>query len=321
MPQKLIIDADPGIGDALAIAVALADPELDLLALTAVAGCVPLAQAWRNLQAIVESIDPPKWPRIGVGHPGQRYREAGEPQLKWQQLLRSLNGPEGLGEWDATAAELHHPKDAVKFMTELSRQYPNEIVLLTLGPLTNVELACDLDADFLSRLQGLVCLGGTVSTPGNVTPTAEFNIQHDPDAARLVLRCPATKTLVPLDASLRAILTFEQYDRLGLNNESPTGRLLQKLMPFALRAHHQHLGVEGMQLAEVTALASISRPQQFQRTTMAVDVEVEGELCRGMTVFDRRPNPSWRKNIDVLSDVEPQGVLDYLSQMLGGPSS
>jgi inosine-uridine nucleoside N-ribohydrolase len=317
MPQKLIIDADPGIGDALAIVVALADPELDLLALTAVGGCVSLSQAGRNLQAIVETIDPPKWPRIGVGHPGQRYREAGEAQLKWQQLLRSLNGPEGLGEWESPTAELHHSKDAVKLMIELSRQYPNEIVLLTMGPLTNLELACDLDADFLSRLQGLVCLGGTVSTPGNVTPTSEFNIQHDPDAARVVLRFPATKTLVPLDASQRAILTFEQYDRLGLSNDTATGRLLQQLMPFALRAHHQHLGVEGMQLAEVTALASIARPHQFQRSTMAIDVEVDGELTRGMTVFDRRPNSSWRKNIDVLSDVEPQGVLDYLSQMLG----
>ena len=318
MPQKLIIDADPGIGDALAIVVALLDPELDLLALTAVEGCVPLTQSGRNLQGIIEAIDPPKWPRIGVGHPGRRFREAGEAQLKWLQLLRALNGPEGLGESAPATAELHNSKDAAKLMIELSRQSPNEIVLLTMGPLTNVELACDLDADFLTRLQGVVCLGGAVATAGNVTPTSEFNIQHDPDAARLVLRFPATKTLVPLDASQRAVLTFEQYDRLGLSNNTTSGRLLQQLMPFALRAHHQHLGVEGMQLAEVTALAAISRPQQFQRTTMAVDVEVDGELTRGMTVFDRRINPSWRKNIDVLSDVEPQGVLDYLTQTLAG---
>ena len=128
---------------------------------------------------------------------------------------------------------------------------------------------------------------------------------------------PATKTLVPLDASQRAVLTFEQYDRLGLSEKSAIGRLLQHLMPFALRAHHQHLGVEGMRLAEVTALAAIARPQQFQRTTMAVDVEVDGELTRGMTVFDRRLNPKWRDNIDVLCDVDPQGVLDYFSAMLG----
>ncbi len=319
MPQKLIIDADPGIGDTLAIAVALADPDLDLIALTAVGGCVSPTQGGRNMHAIVEMLDPPKWPRIGVGHAGRLSRDAEESQLvpEWQQLHRNLNGPEGMGEWRPTAADLHHTKDAVKLMIELSRQYPNEIVLLTLGPLTNLELACDLDADFLSRLKGIVCLGGAILTPGDVTPGAEFNVFCDPTAARIVLRYPATKTLVPLDASQRAVLTFEQYDRLGLSETTAHGRMLQQLMPFALRAHHQHLGVEGMRLAEVTALASIARPAQFQRTTMSVDVEIEGELTRGMTVFDRRSNPAWRKNIDVLSDVDAQGVLDYLAEMLG----
>jgi len=320
MPQKLIIDADPGIGDALAIAVALVDPELDVLALTAVEGCVSPLQAGRNLQSIVEMLDPPKWPRIGVGYSGQRLQD--DPERRgispdWEQLQRCLNGSEGLGEWRPAAADLHHTKDAVKLMIELSRQYPNEIVLLTLGPLTNLELACDLDAEFLTRLKGVVCLGGAVSMPGDVTPSAEFNIHYNPDAARLVLRFPATKTLVPLDASHRAVLTFEHYDRLGLSEATPCGRILHQLIPFALRAHHQHLGVEGMRLPEVTALAAIARPQQFQRTTMALDVEIDGELTRGMTVFDRRSNPSWRNNIDVLSDVDPQGVLDYLTTTLG----
>lgn len=325
MAQKLIIDADPGIGDALAIAVALADPGLDVIALTGVGGCVSPMQAGRNLQSIVEALDPPKWPRIGVGYSKRQFQgleeappsESQSPASDWQLLLQSLNGSQGLGEWCPVAADLHHTRDAVKLMTELSRQYPSEIVLLTLGPLTNLELACDLDAEFLSRLSGLVCLGGAVSTPGDITPTAEYNIHYDPKAARVVLRFPATKTLVPLDASQRTILTFEQYDRLGLVDSTPVGKLLQHLMPFALRAHHQHLGVEGMRLAEVTALASISRPDQFQRTTMSLDVEVDGELTRGTTVFDRRSNPTWRKNIDVLNEVEPQGVLDYLTMMLG----
>ncbi|MBS0203374.1 MAG: nucleoside hydrolase [Planctomycetes bacterium] len=319
MPQKLIIDADPGIGDALAIALAIADPDLDVLALTAVGGCVSAMQAGRNLQAIVEALDPAKWPRIGVGYSGQRFQDEDEQHTipDWQLLHRNLHGVNGLGEWRPTAADLHHTKDAVKLMTELSRQYPNEIVLLSMGPLTNLELACELDTEFLSRLKGVVCLAGAVSPPGDVTPVAEFNVHYDPTAARVVLRYPATKTLVPLDASQRTILTFEQYDRLGLTEETPHGRLLHQLIPFALRAHHQHLGMEGMLLAEVTALVAVARPQQFQRTTMAVDVEIEGELTRGMTVFDRRANPTWRKNIDVLSDVEPQGVLDYLTGILG----
>lgn len=319
MPQKLIIDADPGIGDALAIAIALLDPDLDLIALTAVGGCVSAVQAGRNLQSVVEALDPPKWPRIGVADSGQRLQEAEvacEDSPEWQQRQRCLNGPDGLGDWKPSVADLHHPKDAPKLMTELARQYPQEIVVLTLGPLTNLALACDRDAEFLGRLQEIVCLAGAVTAPGNITPSAEFNVLHHPEAARLVLRFPATKTLVPLDVSQKTMLTFEQFHRLNLTDETRCGHLLRQLIPFALRAHHQHSGVEGMWLPELTALASIARPKLFHRTTMAIDVETDGKLTRGMTVFDRRAKPSWRGNIDVLHDVDAQGVLDYLTSIV-----
>jgi purine nucleosidase len=89
------------------------------------------------------------------------------------------------------------------------------------------------------------------------------------------------------------------------------------MLPFALRAHHHHMGVEGMWLAEVTALASILHPRLFQRSEMSVDVETHGHLTRGMTVFDRRPQALARRNIEVLTDVDSQGVLDYLSSITG----
>lgn len=316
MPQKLIIDADPGIGDALAIALAVLDPDLDVIALTAVGGNVSAVQAGRNLQSVIEALDPPKWPRIGVADSGQRLQEAEVDVADapgWLQRQRCLNGPEGLGDWKPNIADLHHPKDADKLMTELARQHPQEIVLLTLGPLTNLALACDRDTEFLSRLKGVVCLAGAVTAPGDITPAAEFNVAHHPEAARLVLRFPATKMLVPLDVSQRAILTFEQFDRLNLTDDTRCGHLLRQLLPFALRAHHQHLGVEGIWLPELTALAAVARPKLFQHVTLAVDVETEGKLTRGMTVFDRRPKPAWRDNIDVVTEVDTQGVLDYLT--------
>ena len=159
-------------------------------------------------------------------------------------------------------------------------------------------------------------LAGAVTAPGDITAAAEFNVLHHPEAARLALKYPATKTLVPLDASQRTMLTFEQFHRLNLTDDTRCGHLLRQLIPFALRAHHQHLGVEGMWLPGVTALASIARPRLFQRATMAIDVETHGKLTRGMTIFDRRTKPEWRNNIDVLQDVEPQGVLDYLTSIV-----
>ncbi len=318
MPQKLIIDADPGIGDALAIAMALADPELDIIALTAVGGAVSAVQAGRNLQALVEVLDPPKWPRIGQAEAAQRMVEAESvaPSPDWQNQQRLLHGQDGLGDWPVAVADLHHPRDAAKLMTELAREFPDEITLLTLGPLSNVALAADRDAGFLGRLRSLVCLAGTVTSEGDVTAVAEFNVFHHPEAARVVLRSPTMKSIVPRDVSQRVMLTFDQLDRLGLSNSTRCGGLLRHLLPFSLRAHRQHLGVEGIWLPELTALAAISQPRLFKRTTLSVDVETEGQLTRGMTVFDRRQRPAWHNNVDALLDVDAQGVLDYFTQIL-----
>ena len=318
MPQKIIIDADPGIGDALAIAIALADPDLDVVALTAVGGAVSAVQAGRNLQALVEALDPPKWPRIGQAEAAQRMLEAESvaPPADWANQQRLLHGPDGLGEFPVAVADLHHPRDAAKLMTELAREFPDEITLLTLGPLSNVALAADRDAGFLGSLKSLVCLAGTVTSEGDVTAVAEFNVFHHPEAARVVLKSPIMKSIVPRDVSHRAMLTFDQLDRLGLTESTRCGGLLRHLLPYSLRAHRQHLGVEGIWLAEITALAAISQPRLFKRTTLSMDVETEGRLTRGMTIFDRRHRPAWHNNVEALLEVDAQGVLDYFTQML-----
>ena len=312
MPQKIIIDADPGIGDALAIAMALADPELDVIALTAVGGAVSAVQAGRNLQSLVEALDPPKWPRIGQAEAAQRMLEAESvaPSPEWINQQRLLHGPDGLGDFPVAVA------DAAKLMTELVREFPDEITLLTLGPLSNVALAADRDSGFLGGLRSLVCLAGTVASEGDVTAAAEFNVFHHPEAARVVLKSPTMKSIVPRDVSQRVMLTFDQLDRLGLSQSTRCGDLLRSLLPFWLRAHRQHLGVEGIWLAEITALAAIAQPRLFKRRTLSIDVETEGRLTRGMTVFDRRQRPAWHNNVDALLEVDAQGVLDYFTQML-----
>jgi len=314
--KLLVIDADPGIGDALAIAIALADPKLDVVGLTAVGGSVSGLQAGRNLQALAEALDPPKWPRIGTSESA-----ACRPNDETEFPLTLLNGPYGLGDWQPNAADLHHQRDATKVLSELSRSYPHELVVLALGPLTNIALTAERDPGFLDRLLGLYCLGGAIAVPGDVTPVAEFNIYAHPASARAVLRSPASKTLIPLDVSRKTALTFEQLDRLTQDAEHPTGRVIRTLMSFALRSHHQHCGLESVWLAELTALAAISQPQLFQRSSLAIDVELEGQLTRGMTVADRRARPAWRPNLEVVTDVDSQGLLDYLTRIVRASAS
>lgn len=314
MAHKIIIDTDPGIGDAIALAIALLDPDLDVVGVTATAGCVTGAAASRNVQAIIEHLDPPKWPRIGCseGKVASFGTDVGAESI----TLADLNGKSGLGNWEFRVADLHHRHESAKLMVDIARSEPNEVTLLTLGPLTNLELACERAPDFLQMLKGIVVFGGSVSCGGDVTAAAEFNMHANPEAARLVLRSPATKTLVPLDICQNVVLTFEQYDRVKPAEETSTRQLLEQLLPYAFRAHHQYLGLEGVSLRELVAVASISQPRLFERHAMAVDVETGGELTRGMTVFDRRGIPLWQTNIDVLTAVDGQGVLDYFARVL-----
>lgn len=310
MAVKLIIDSDPGIGDALAVAFALLDPQVDLLAVTAACGSVSGEQATRNLLALVSLLDPPRWPRFGVvDGPAAAISEDTWP-------LRSLLGPSGMGDFPSVTVDLHQRHDSAKLMIDLVKSHPHEITLLTLGPLTNIFRAVELYPPFLSELKLLVTQAGAYAGPGNVTPSAEFNVLADPEAARFVLRHPCTKTLVPLDVTSRVVLTFENFQRLQVGPETRFGQLLAWTIPYALRASRQHLGQEGISLPEIVALAAVTHPEWFQRESSAIDVELHGELTRGMTVFDRRGIASWQQNIDVLTGTEPQGILDHFCRQV-----
>ena len=314
VPTKLIIDADPGIGDALAVALALLDPDVDLLAVTATAGCVSGATATRNLQAVIELIDPSKWPRLGASE--------AEIPLPGGDLIPGfvdpalLTGRHGLGENPVAVAELHKPHDAVKLLIELVRQSPQEITLLTLGPLTNVQAAMERDPEFLSLLRELVCFGGSIAVGGNATAAAEFNIFANPEAAREVLRSPATKTLVPLDTAQQLVLNYDQFARLSDVGIGRAGKAILDWLQFGLRASHEHLGNEGFSLCDVVALAAVSQDRLVHTTSMAIDVETQNCLCRGATVFDRRASRRWRDNIEVVDDLDQRGLLDYFGRML-----
>ncbi len=319
MPQKVMIDCDPGVSDALAITLALSDPELEVVALTAVGGRVTAAQAGRNLMTLLEAVDPPRFPRLGVADfPDVEFERArfGERYGEDADFDRRLQGESGFGDWPVGDAELHHPRAAAKLMVDITREHPGQVTLITLGPLTNVALAMELDPEFPARLGGLVSFAGTWDGPGDVAPAAEFNICFNPVAARHALRCPTTKTLLPLNVARKAVLTFDRVQQLPVDDVCSCGRLLRSLLGFALRVQHEQLGMEGMWLHDLAAVAAVSHPELFTSQNLGVDIETEGHLTRGCTVFDRRPRPRWRPNIDVLTDMDSRGVLDYVVQTL-----
>lgn len=302
MARKVILDTDPGIDDAVALLVALFDARLDVEAVTAVAGNVSPELATRNVQIVVEQLDPPRLPRIGAASP---------PDQRLPADSLHINGRDGLGNSDFRFAEHHHLLPSDKVMADVVRANPGEVTILALGPLTNVARALQRDPDLAAQIQHLVIMGGALDGRGNATPAAEFNIYCDPQAARTVFRSPTTMTLVPLNVTRQVTMTYGLLDDLPPES-CRAGRFLRQVLPFYYRAHHRELGLEGVQLHDAVALAAVTNPELFTTTPGAVDVETVGELTKGATVMDRRATPLWRRNMAVATELDAAAVKDCI---------
>jgi purine nucleosidase len=300
MARKIILDVDPGVDDAVAMCLALAAPELDVVAVTATGGAVRPDQATLNVQAIVEQIDPPRWPRLGAAASDQILRTDGP----------HLFGSGGLAGAHFEVAARHHRHPSVKVICDEVLAAPGEITIVATGPLTNIAAALTQQPDLAPLVGHLIILGGTLGGPGNVTAAAEFNIYCDAESARTVFRSPITKTLIPIDLTSRHVFGFDLLEQIS--GGWRTGQFLQQILPGAYRAYHQHLGIEGIHLHDAVAVVAAMRPDLFTTERFYGDVETDGTLTHGATIFDRRPRPDGRPNMDVAVDMDADAVADCL---------
>lgn len=301
MQRKLVIDLSPGIDETVALTLALQNPNIELLAVTAVSGNIPAERAGKNLQFVLNWLDPPKFPRLGVGT---------EPDLGMPVDGHLLNGRDGLGDIGFPSIDLLQPTPAERIIADAIRSAPNEVTILTLGPLTNVARAFMRDPELPLLVGHLVVLGGSINAKGDITPAAEFNMYCDPLAARQVFRSKATKSMVPVDIANRfqaGIDLLQHLPKLGTNARE----LLRKILPCLFRNYRQTRGKERIFLPSVVALLTILYPDLFKREKMAVDIETAGDLTTGMTVFDQRSPAEWRPNMDVVRDFDKNVVAMF----------
>jgi inosine-uridine nucleoside N-ribohydrolase len=301
MPRKVILDVDPGVSDALAMCLAIAHPELEVVAVTATGGNVHPKQASRNVQAIIEHLDPPRWPRIGVADEEQPLRTDG----------RDLWGVDGFCGATLGIAELHQQHPALKVIAEEVRADPGGVTIIAGGPLHNISAAFQLDPELALQVGHLIIVGGTLEGPGDVTAAAEFNMYCDAEAAQRVFRSHATTTLLPLDVSSKAALTYELLSNLP-SEATSMGRLLRTLLPGAFQSYRQRLGLESMYAAEAVAVIATARPELLVTEPMPCDVEIEGMLTYGATVVDRRTRTLDRPNMDVVVDIDAAQVINEI---------
>ncbi len=293
-PRPIIIDTDPGQDDAVAILLALASPELEVLGITAVAGNVPLALTQLNARKICEL----------AGRGDMRvFAGAEKPLARPLVTAEYVHGKSGLDGPDLPEPAMPlQGAHAVDFIIDTCRAV-NEVTLCTLGPLTNIALAFDRAPDIVPRVREIVAMGGGFFEGGNATPTAEFNIYVDPQAAAIVLGCGRPITLMPLDLTHQCLTTAARvsaFRALG----TPVGAATAALLDFFERFDERKYGTDGGPLHDPNVIAWLLRPELYAGRTINVEVETRSELTVGMTVADwwgvtgRPANATWMRQVD-----------------------
>ncbi|MGH7233526.1 MAG: nucleoside hydrolase [Nitrospiraceae bacterium] len=322
LPRRVILDTDPGVDDALAIALALRSPELDVTAITTVCGNVPVEQATRNLFSVLGLIRHPADLLIGQG--------AAKPLIRPLDPATYFHGADGLGELDRVQNEDGSPRylppdlsrvlpTAHEIWMECLRRFPDELTLITLGPLTNLARALESDPSTVRRFRDVICMGGAINVPGNVTPAAEFNIFADPDAARRVLESGLSITLVPLDVTTQVALSRENILALTMGATGAVPRFICDATTKALDYTQQTEGQAVFHLHDPLAVAVAIDPSLVQTVPLHVDVETGGHFTRGLTLTDRRPLQSSYKappNVEVALKVDGKRAVRLFQERL-----
>ncbi|MGH2405084.1 MAG: nucleoside hydrolase [bacterium] len=309
--QRVIIDTDPGIDDTAAIFFALGSGAVKVEALTTVFGNAEVEQCTRNALMVLEVAGRTDIPV----HPG-----AARPLVRDPTYAKMIHGDNGLG--NVEFAPPHASPSATRAVEAIITRVmsaPGEIMLIALGPLTNVALALAAEPRLASHLRSLILMGGAVLTWGNVTPAASANLFNDPEAARAVYRAGAPLVQVGLDVCRPTVITRSHLDRLRSVKTAPA-EFLMRIMPFIQDAYRK-AGIKaieggGVQFNDVPCIAYAIRPDLFGTRRLFVDVETQGALTTGETVadFDGR----WGKapNVDVCLEVNALGVADLFADVL-----
>jgi inosine-uridine nucleoside N-ribohydrolase len=297
-PIPIVVDCDPGHDDAMAILLALASPEVELRAVTTVAGNQTLEKTTRNALKVLELAGRAEVPvAAGAEAPLRRpLRTAAHVHGE-----SGLDGPD-LPEPTTPVAEAH----AVDLLAETIEP---GVVLVPTGPLTNVALLLERHPDVRDRLESIVWMGGAIAE-GNATPAAEFNAFVDPEAAAAVFASGIPLTMIGLDVTHMALFTREHADRL--RGAGAAGRAVAELSDFFQRFHEERYGFHGSPIHDALAVAHVIDPTLVTTLHANVEIETASRHCDGRTVVDRWGTTGGRPNAHVGVDVDAQRFLELL---------
>jgi purine nucleosidase len=306
--RKIIIDTDPGQDDAVAILLALASPEIDLLALTCVAGNVPLDYVTRNARMVCELAGRPDVPI---------YAGCDAPLKRTLITAEHVHGKTGLdGPVLPEPTMPLAPGHAVDFLIDTLRTEPlGTVTLCPIGPLTNIATALIKAPDIAERVQEIVLMGGAYFEVGNITPAAEFNIYVDPEAAQVVFRSGIPITVMPLDVTHKALVTRPRNDAFR-NLDNAVGPAVAEMTDFFERYDREKYGSEGAPLHDPCTIAYLINPTLFTGRHINVEIENGSDLTLGMTVADWWRVTDRPPNATFMGDIDADGFFALLTERL-----
>lgn len=308
MPTPLIIDCDPGQDDAVALLLAMANPEaFDLLGITTVAGNVPLSRTSYNARVIRELAGRPDVPVV-AGCP--------RPMLLPPRSAEYIHGEGGID-----GANLPEPREplfpghGVVWLIETLRNADRPVTLATLGPLTNIATAYVMAPDIVTKVDRLVLMGGAIGR-GNVTASAEFNVYVDPHAAAAVFASGLALTMIGLDVTHQARATPERIERIRAGGSRSAIAAAGMLEFFSARYAEVGRVAGGAPLHDPCVIAYLLRPELFHGQPMRVDVEVSSPLTLGRTVCDAQRRDGRPANATVLERIDADGYFSLVTDSL-----
>lgn len=301
-PIPFILDCDPGHDDALAIVVGLARPEIELLAVTTVAGNAGLAETTRNALRVLTLVGRPDIP-VTAGAAG--------PLVRSLHVAEDVHGASGLEGADLPEPAFDlRPEGAIELMRRVLSTAPGPVHLAAVGPLTNVALLIRTYPEVLSRIGSIRIMGGAI-TEGNATASAEFNTWQDPEAARIVLDCGRPITLMTLDVTHQALFRESDVARLEALG-TRVARVFADLLRYFARFHATRYGWDGSPIHDAVAVAHLALPDLVQTIPYRVDVETTSELTRGRTVVDLYAQTGRPPNADVGRTIDRDHFIEVL---------
>jgi purine nucleosidase len=306
--KKVLIDTDPGIDDSMAILLAFASPEIDVVGLSTVFGNTGGDVTTQNALRLVELAGRPDVPVA---------RGAEKPLLRpYTGKGWHVHGKNGLGEVEFPEPTAKPDKRrAATFIIDTIMENPGEITLVPLGPMTNVALAVATEPRIAENVKEVVFMGGAATVPGNASPVAEANIRNDPEAAHIVFHAGWPLTMLGLDVTMKTKMTQEYLDRLNEADTSWTN-FIHAITKFYLN-FYQGLGIhDGMPIHDSSAMAYVIDPTLFETKHVYTDVDHQSEHHHGQTVPDWRGQRERDPNVNVALDVDSGRFLDMYQRRL-----